>query len=149
MAAYSITRVLWFVNVHFTGVRPLGYASPTQSASTAYAPIIVDNRDPGFSTVGDWYPAVTGLQFGQDCLWAHRGIQNSATFRPELPAAGVYAVAAWWCGDPIRDQTPQLHLEIHPTSGRVAPNVAVVNTQVNGGSWQSLGAALMAELPPP
>jgi hypothetical protein len=48
--------------------------------------------------------------------------------------AGLALVAAWWCGGPNHDQTPQLHLEIHATSGRVAPNVVIVNTQVNGSS---------------
>jgi len=101
--------------------------------------IIVDNRDPAFSTTGSWFTGDGGHSYNGDCAWAPRGIQNIAYVRPELPVAGAYEVFAWWCGDPNHDQSQRARIEIYPTAGFVAPRQIYVNLQANAGRWNSLG----------
>ncbi|MFB0537655.1 MAG: hypothetical protein ACETWR_22030 [Anaerolineae bacterium] len=101
--------------------------------------IIVDNRDPAFSTTGWWFTGDGGQSYNGDCAWAPRGIQNIAYVRPELPVAGAYEILAWWCGDPNHDQTQRALIQIYPTVGRVATYPVYVNLQENAGRWNSLG----------
>ncbi len=101
--------------------------------------IIVDNRDPTFSTTGSWFTGDGGQSYNDDCAWAPRGIQNIATVKPEVPLVGAYEVYAWWCGDPNHDQSQHLTIQIYPTVGQVAPHEVSVNLQANAGRWNSLG----------
>lgn len=127
---------------------PLPTTRPTPDAETLATPtaavvpsieIIVDNRDPPFSTTGTWFIGDGGQSYNGDCAWAPRGIQNIAYVQPELPRAGAYEVFAWWCGDPNHDQSQRALIQIHPTVGRVAPHQVYVNLQENAGQWNSLG----------
>lgn len=117
---------------------------PVPTATPSAAPIsdiemIVDNRDPAFSTTGWWFIGHGGQSYNGDCAWAPRGIQNIACVRPELPVAGAYEIFAWWCGDPNHDQSQRVRIQIYPTVGRVATYPVYVNLQENAGQWNSLG----------
>jgi hypothetical protein len=101
--------------------------------------IIVDNADPGFSSLGWWYTGDGGQSYAGDCAWAPRGIQNIATLDPGLPLAGSYEVFGWWCGDPNHDQSQRARIQIYPTQGRVATYSVHVNLQADAGRWNSLG----------
>ncbi len=115
---------------------------PSATSTTASVPeieIIVDNRDPGFTSTGTWFVGDGGQSYQGDCAWAPRGIQNIAYVRPDLPLAGAYEVFAWWCGDPNHDQSQRAQIQVYPTLGRVATYPVLVNLQENAGQWNSLG----------
>jgi hypothetical protein len=134
---------------------PTSRASPTSVAPTPSPPsptprpgpsptvpvidIIVDNRDPGFSSTGHWFIGDGGKSYRGDCAWAPRGIGNIAYVRPELPLGGSYEVFAWWCGDPNSDQSDRAEIQIYLTQGRVATFPVYVNLQEDAGRWNSLG----------
>ena len=101
--------------------------------------IVIDNRDPGFSSTGWWFVGDGGTSYGGDCAWAPRGIQNIAYVDPQLATAGAYEVYAWWCGDPNHDQSQRACIQIYPARSRVAPYQVHVDLQVNAGRWNSLG----------
>lgn len=81
-----------------TGLFPLN--SPGQSViqSMTDNPVIVDNRDGNFSTLGAWYT------FNSSHAWGGTSVYSDqegavAVFRPDLPTDGSYEVSAWWpCG---------------------------------------------------
>ncbi len=117
---------------------------PETSVTQTTAPlpdidIIVDNRDPAFSTIGTWFIGDGGHSYNGDCAWAPRGIQNIAYVQPDLPMAGAYEVFAWWCGDPNHDQSQRALIQVYPAVGRTAPYEIYVNLQENAGQWNSLG----------
>ena len=119
-------------------------ASPT-APPLSDIEIIVDNRDPGFSTTGWWFTGDGGHSYNGDCAWAPRGIQNIAYVEPELPVNGAYEIFAWWCGDPNHDQSRRALIQVYPTVGRVATYRAYVNLQENAGQWNSLGTYYLQE----
>lgn len=131
---------------------PTAEPSPTPSPSPSPQPlaprlptpippidIIIDNRDPGFSSTGHWFIGDGGRSHGGDCAWAPRGIGNIAYVEPSLPIAGAYEVYAWWCGDPNGDQAERAQIQVYPTRGRVATYLVSVNLQEDAGQWNSLG----------
>ena len=109
--------------------------------------VIVDNRDPGFSTDGHWYVGDGGHSYNGDCAWAPRGIQFIAHFRPKLPVAGSYEVFGWWPGDPHHDQSDHTRLQLFPFPGVVAPYLIWVNFQQDVGRWVSLGTYPLGQDP--
>jgi hypothetical protein len=117
---------------------PAGLATPT-TAAVPNIELIVDNRDPAFSTTGTWFIGDGGQSYNGDCAWAPRGIQNIGYVRPQLPLAGAYEILAWWCGDPNHDQSQRARIEVYPTVGRVATYPVYVNLQENAGQWNGLG----------
>jgi len=112
---------------------------PGPSPTVPVIDIIVDNRDPGFSSTGHWFIGDGGKSYRGDCAWAPRGVGNIATVRPELPLAGSYEVFAWWCGDPNSDQSDRAQIQVYPTQGRVATFPVQVNLQEDAGQWNGLG----------
>jgi hypothetical protein len=129
---------------------PTSTATQVQATEPTETPvsdieIIVDNRDPAFSTTGWWFVGDGGQSYDGDCAWAPRGIQNIAYVEPELPASGAYEVFAWWCGDPNHDQARRARMQVYPTVGRVAPHQVYVNLQENAGRWNSLGTYYLHE----
>jgi hypothetical protein len=131
-------------------VVPASTATQTQAPAPTTVPgldieIIVDNRDPAFSTIGWWFIGDGGQSYNGDCHWAPRGIQNIAYVKPELPASGAYEVFAWWCGDPNHDQAQRAGIQIYPTVRRVATYPVYVNLQENAGLWNSLGTYYLEE----
>jgi hypothetical protein len=129
---------------------PTSTATQIQVPAPTMAPlldieIVVDNRDPAFSTRGWWFTGDGGQSYNGDCHWAPRGIQNIAYVEPELPLSGAYEVFAWWCGDANHDQSIRTRIEIYPTTGRVATYPVYVNLQENAGQWNSLGTYYLEE----
>jgi hypothetical protein len=101
--------------------------------------VVVDNRDPGFSTEGRWYVGDGGSSYNGDCAWAPRGIQFTAHVRPKLPAEGSYEVFGWWPGDPHHDQSDHTRVQLFSSHGVAAPYLVWVNFQQDVGRWVSLG----------
>ncbi len=112
---------------------------PVTSATATKIEIIVDNRDPAFSTTGAWFIGNGRQSYKGDCAWAPRGIGSVAYVRPHLPMAGAYEVFAWWCGDPDHDRSQRACIQIHQLEGRIAPHQVYVNLQERAGQWNSLG----------
>lgn len=66
-------------------------------AETPSNPIIVDNLDAGFSTVGSWSVSANSGYYGTNSLYhAGDGGASTATWQPVLPDPGQYRVSAWW-----------------------------------------------------
>ena len=101
--------------------------------------IIVDNRSPEFKTSGAWFIGDGGQSYQGDCAWAPRGIANNAFWIPTLPAAGLYEVFAWWCGDPNHDQSDRANFLVETATGG---QTVQVNLRQNAGQWNSLGRYL-------
>ncbi len=135
-----------------TGLPVVPTSTPTQVAPAAptLSPaldieIVVDNRDPEFSTTGWWFIGDGGQSYDGDCAWAPRGIQNIGYVKPDLPVDGAYEIFGWWCGDPNHDQSQRARIQIYPTVGRVATYPVYVNLQENAGQWNNLGTYYLEE----
>lgn len=104
--------------------------------------IFVDDTDPGFSMspAGSWtstgIPSFYG-QWGE--TYVYTSTNNSARtceWRPEIPVAGTYEVSVWYrsigSGRPNNAQFTVNHA--------FGSQNVVVNEQINGSSWVSLGS---------
>jgi hypothetical protein len=101
--------------------------------------IIIDNQDgePDFKTEGDWYYGVGGNDYYMDCKWAHKGDGScKARFTPDIPEQGKYAVYIWYGGDPGKDHSTYLLVQIHNKKGL---DTAEVDLTKNIGQWNLLG----------
>ncbi len=118
-------------------VSPTPFPPPTAAPAIE---IIVDDRDPGFSTIGAWFPGDGGVSFRDGCRWSPPGVGNIAYIRPELPLAGSYDLYAWGCGDPNHDQAYLTTVMVYPyRSGRYAPPQVSVNLKEDAGRWVPIG----------
>jgi predicted outer membrane repeat protein len=57
--------------------------------------LIVDNMDPGFSTLGGWYESTRPDTYQQSAKTAFNA-EDKATWIPSLTEPGTYDVYAWW-----------------------------------------------------
>lgn len=65
-------------------------------------PIIIDDGDTGYSTIGGWIP-YTGQGYGNDVQYISAGTGlNNATWTPNLTATGFYNVYVSWTTHPNR-----------------------------------------------
>jgi len=98
---------------------------------------IVDNLDAGFSNIGVWPPSANSGYWGSDSLY-HIGDGGvaSATWTPDLPAAGRYRVYAWWIVSSNR--TTAAPYAIHDLDG---PTMVLVNQAdaATAARWNLLG----------
>jgi len=110
------------------------------SAPSASLPVgqefIIDNNSPEFQKTGVWYNGDGGQSYQGNCDWAPRGSGNNAYWQPNLTAAGMYEVFAWWCGDPNHDQSTEAQFIIRSALG---DQKVTVNYQELAGQWHSLG----------
>ena len=99
---------------------------------------IVDNTDPGFSTLsGSWSTGTTATgHYGTDYRFASSSASVTAEceWRPNLPEGGVYEVLLYYPqGSNRADNAP---FTVYHANGSSLFNV---NQQANGGAWYSLG----------
>ena len=105
--------------------------------------VIVDNRDAGFSTVGDWSTGnyQKNNRYGAD--YRHDGNTSKgskiATFTASV-TPGNYEVYAWWTADTNR--ASNVPVQISYACGVAS---TTVNQRENGGSWQLLGTYYFEE----
>ncbi|MEQ8819041.1 MAG: hypothetical protein RLY93_02270 [Sumerlaeia bacterium] len=97
--------------------------------------IIVDNRDPGFSTVGFWFASSNAGFYGTDSVLNDTfPAGEEATWSATLPANGVYRVSAWWVAAGNRP-TDAPYTVIHS----LGSNQVRMNQTSNGSRWVELG----------
>jgi hypothetical protein len=106
--------------------------------SRSWPEIIVDNESgsPAFSLVGDWATGAYGNPYGTNYNWAYGGSgDRTATWRPELPADGIYDVFAYWVqGTNRATNSPFI---VHHLDGA---DTVRVNQEINGEQWYQLGS---------
>jgi uncharacterized lipoprotein YddW (UPF0748 family) len=97
--------------------------------------IVVDNSDPGFSTVGTWISGSYGTPYGSDYVWTSFGSGASATWIPDLPGAGTFEVYAYWVAGTNR--APDAPYIVHHAGGT---DTFRVDQRQNGERWNRLGS---------
>jgi hypothetical protein len=96
--------------------------------------LVVDNVNSTFS--GTWTEATdTTDRFSTSYRYHVSGSGNdTATWTPDIPAGGDYAVYAWWCAN--TDRATNAPYTINYNGGSAIVNI---NQQQNGGKWNLLG----------
>jgi hypothetical protein len=96
----------------------------------------VDDADPEFSIQGaGWNPGVDSRAYkGTEYSHASGSGSNTATWRPDLPQAGNYAVYAWWTT--FSNRATDAPYTIHYNGGSQTIDV---NQKINGNQWNYLG----------
>ncbi len=102
--------------------------------------VTVDNSDPEFSVLyGTWNSGAYGNPYGSDYNWALTtaagGSPAAVEWRPDLPQAGGYLVEIWYVEGTNR--ASDAVFTVHHAAGSTD---VVVNQQVNGETWVSLGS---------
>jgi len=96
----------------------------------------VDDTDTEFSVQGSgWNPGVDSRAYGgTEYSHASGSGSNTATWRPDLPQAGNYAVYAWWttAGNRATDAPYTIHYD-------GGSQTIDVNQEINGQQWNYLG----------
>ena len=108
--------------------------------STVYPPgIIVDDADPGFTSVGYWRLSSAGECYGvYKHYHAPGGGDSTATWTTALDSSGTYAVFFWVNHG---DYTTDARYIIHTSAG---PDTAIASQQYTEG-WNSLGTFPFAD----
>ncbi len=96
--------------------------------------LVVDNINSTFT--GTWTEATdTTDRFSTNYRYHASGSgSDTATWTPDIPAAGDYAVYAWWCAD--TDRATDAPYTINYNGGSDAVQV---NQTADGGKWNYLG----------
>jgi hypothetical protein len=115
-------------------------ATPTPTPEEVPAiDLVIDNRSPRFSTVGNWYSGFGKQGYEDDFVWAPRGLGNVAVVDPQLPIPGSYEVFAWWPRDYEYTHSQHALVYIYPSEESDTPYTVHVNLQAQEGMWNSLG----------
>ena len=130
--------------VSFTVTDSQGLADPTpaqvtinvSTGGTTQDPVIVDNADAAFSTVGAWNVTYKAIGFyGADYAYAYAGDGSStATFTFQIPTSGNYEIAAQWPAHSSRAPDAPFTLINNGTT----VDTIRVNQQVDGGQFNPL-----------
>jgi len=105
--------------------------------------IVVDDREPGFSTRGTWHRATAGQDYQGSSLWTLKGSPDAvAVWRVKLPKPGKYEVFVWHGADPNGDHAGNARYEIATRRGVVEKRV---DQTIGAGRWKSLGTFDFAE----
>ncbi len=96
--------------------------------------IIMDNPEATF--VGNWPSNSTNAdRYGDDLRYNAAGVgSDTATWKPDIPKAGNYAVYAWWHA--YSNRATDAPYTIHHKGGF---ETVRVNQEINGGQWNWLG----------
>ena len=115
-----------------TGIYSI-YATYSTSAQIPVE-VIVDNEDPGASSVGVWYPSSRTGSWGPNSM---SSIEEGCTFTfaADLVPGATYAVYAWWAAGPLRYMTVPYAIR----NGSTLLDTVVVNQRLNGSQWNLLG----------
>lgn len=130
----------------------LGNAAYRQEAARAYlhgsqshygitphdpvADIIIDNTSGAFYASSGWTTGSSSAdKYGSDYRWrSTQAVSDPAKWTPNIPAAGNYAVYAWWPAGSNRSTAAPYIIAYNGGEANVK-----VNQQVNGGKWNGLG----------
>ena len=106
-------------------------------SGTTGNPIILDNNNAGFSTVGVWQSGTSATdKFGTDYRFHETAsISEPATWSANLSTTKSYNVSAWWSQGANRSATAP-YIVYHSAGSTTVQ----VNQQANGGGWQLLGS---------
>jgi len=118
--------------------------------------IIIDNGDPGTSSIGQWMSVTGGNAYGQDAVHSKR---RDAMYVYWTPLTGTYEVSAWW----MSEQDPLDPVRYSDSGGRKTPpgwtngpgglgeslvvvfdgdevlDMVLVDQSLNGGQWNAIG----------
>ena len=105
--------------------------------------IVVDDATGGdaFKTIGDWYLGKGGGDYAGVLHWAKKGGgEAKASWEPNLPEAGTYAVYLWHGGDPYDNHATDAPFLLEYKHG---PDVVAekfpLNLKEQSGDWRKLG----------
>lgn len=108
------------------------------TSATGPIEVVVDNKDSGFSTTGSWTESNAVDEYNNSSLWT-KTLGASATWTPELTAAGTYRVYAWWSAVKIggvHDRDSSAEYQIHHSEG---VDQVIANQDLQPGQWNLLG----------
>jgi hypothetical protein len=118
---------------------PAAAATPA-GASASSNEIIIDDRDPGFKSEGDWTLGDSGADFKGGTLWAvgtsAGAAASTATWTPDIKIAGMYDVYEWHGDDPNSDHASNAPFTVKSDDGT---KTILVNLRSNNGKWNLLG----------
>jgi len=97
--------------------------------------IIIDNSDAGFSASSNWSTGTMATdKYGTNYRYRSTAATSDvATWRPNIPSAGTWAVYAWWSAGTNR--SPSSAYIVYYSGGSQS---VTVNQQTNGGKWNLL-----------
>jgi len=95
---------------------------------------IVDNLDPGTSSVGTWTPSSTPGFWASNAVYSNT-LNNTFTWTADLAPGSTYAVYAWWTAASNRYTAVPYQIR----SGATLLGTATVNQRLNGSQWNLLG----------
>lgn len=96
---------------------------------------IVDNGASGYAEVGTWTSSGNSGYYGTDSRWNSTGTgSDTATWTPNLEAAGQYDVYTWWVASSNRASNAPYQINGYGVTGSVAKNQTTL-----GGQWNLLG----------
>lgn len=102
--------------------------------------IIVDNKGAGASFTGTWSTGAYGVPHNEDYRWTSTvtgSPTHTATFRPNLPAAGTYDVFTWYVHGTNR--TSDARYEVTHSSGTAHVSI---DQKTGGQTWVRLAQDL-------
>ena len=119
------------------------YKKPPQRPKEERGAIVVDDSDgePAVVCQGPWPAAPNvhqpGIGYYLGTRWAHKGTGDArATFTPNVPKAGRYAVYAWFGPDPMKDHASNAPVTIKSADGERTVRVDLTKRK---GEWVNLG----------
>jgi hypothetical protein len=95
--------------------------------------IILDNNQPGTSSLGNWQASGAPNPYGAGSLYAKAG-GLWYRFEVPLPQAGSYTLSLWWTQYPSRSTAAPIEITHAAGTARTT-----VNQQQNGGQWNPIG----------
>lgn len=101
--------------------------------------VVIDDMSKAgdFGLEGDWHSGWGGGDYLGALHWAAKGNgQSVAAWRPNLAAAGTYAVYVWYGGDPMGDHATDAPFCVHHAQGDTTVSV---NLREQHGRWRLLG----------
>lgn len=103
------------------------------------APIIVDNKDPGFTYSGSWVESTATDEYSNSSLNSNKA-GATATWVPILPEAGWYEVYIWWAA---KNSTGGLNgrdlLAQYIVNSAMGTSTYTVDEGSGSGQWNLLG----------
>ena len=114
-------------------------ATPAGAAASSNE-LIIDDRDPGFKSEGDWTLGDSGADFKGGTLWvvgtSAGAAASTATWTPDIKIAGMYDVYEWHGEDPNSDHASNAPFTVKSDDGT---KTILVNLRSNTGKWNLLG----------
>lgn len=96
--------------------------------------VIVDNLDPGASSVGTWNPSSALGFYGTNSVFSST-LGSTFTFAATLVPGSTYNIYAWWTAASNRYTAVPYQIR----DGATLLGAPTVNQRLNGGQWNLLG----------